>query len=120
MLMKLAMKNELNLSKGIQHILIVGRQVYAKNGLNFMKALSIFESRNGWLPKITWIGRRDIDKRSTKDVRSTEMQNSMDLFLENNQVVRNKWSWIPSVENIYDYYNKSDVLVIQVFMRAFR
>ena len=108
-------KNELNLSKGIQHILIVGRQVYAKNGLNFMKALSIFESRNGWLPKITWIGRRDIDKRSTKDFRSIEMQKSMDLFLENNQVVRNKWSWIPSVENIYDYYNKSDVLVIPSF-----
>ena len=95
--------------------MIVGRQVYAKNGLNFMKALSIFESRNGWLPKITWIGRRDIDKRSTKDFRSIEMQKSMDLFLENNQVVRNKWSWIPSVENIYDYYNKSDVLVIPSF-----
>ena len=70
---------------------------------------------NGWLPKITWIGRRDIDKRSTKDFRSIEMQKSMDLFLENNQVVRNKWSWIPSVENIYDYYNKSDVLVIPSF-----
>ena len=80
-----------------------------------MKALSIFESRNGWLPKITWIGRRDIDKRSIKDFRSIEMQKSMDLFLENNQVVRNKWSWIPSVENIYDYYNKSDVLVIPSF-----
>ena len=105
-------RNESNLSKGIQNILVVGRQVYAKNGLNFMKALSLFEYRNGWLPKITWIGRRDIDKRSAKDFRSIEMQNSMDLFLQNNELIRKKWNWIPSVENIYDYYSKSDVLVI--------
>jgi glycosyltransferase involved in cell wall biosynthesis len=108
-------RNELNISKGIQHILIVGRQVYAKNGLNLLKALSIFESRNGWLPKITWIGRRDIDKRSAKDFRSIEMQNNMDLFLENNEAIKKKWCWIPSVDDIYDYYNKSDVLVLPSF-----
>ena len=54
----------------LKKILIVGRQVYAKNGLNLMKGLSLFESRNDWLPSITRIGRRDDDKRSSKDIKS--------------------------------------------------
>ncbi len=101
-----------NLSEGIKQILVVGRQVYAKNGLNFMMGLSLFESRNGWLPEITWIGRRDNDKRSAKDFRSIEMQNKMDLLLESNEALKKKWNWIESVENIYDYYNTSDALII--------
>lgn len=108
-------RNISNLSEGIKQILVVGRQVYAKNGLNLMRGLSLFESRNGWLPEVTWIGRRDNDKRSAKDFRSIEMQNKMDLFLEKNEVIKKKWIWIGSVENIYDYYDKSDALIIPSF-----
>ena len=74
--------------------------------------LSLFESRNGWLPEIIWIGRRDNDKRSAKDFRSIEMQNKMDLLLESSEALKKKWNWIESVENIYDYYNTSDALII--------
>ncbi len=102
-------KNERN---HITKILIVGRQVYAKNGLNLMKGLSLFESRNDWLPSITWIGRRDNDLRSSKDTKSIEMQKNMDLYLDNNKALKKRWTWIESVENIYDYYESHDALII--------
>tara|TARA_A100001388_G_scaffold65851_1_gene46203 strand:+ start:13939 stop:15060 length:1122 start_codon:yes stop_codon:yes gene_type:complete len=96
----------------LKKILIVGRQVYAKNGLNLMKGLSLFESRNDWLPSITWIGRRDDDKRSSKDIKSIEMQKNMDFYLDNNKSLKERWKWVESVENIYDYYESHDVLII--------
>ena len=44
-------------------LLVVGRVAYPKNGLNFLKALNLFLERNGWIPEINWVGRRDTDKR---------------------------------------------------------
>tara|TARA_B100001175_G_scaffold271449_1_gene244157 strand:+ start:15882 stop:17066 length:1185 start_codon:yes stop_codon:yes gene_type:complete len=99
-------------SAGIKKILVVGRVAYPKNGLNFLKALSLFESRNKWLPEITWIGRRDEDLRSSKDFLSINMQNEMDSFLNENKSIKNKWNWIESVDNIYDYYEDTDALII--------
>jgi len=103
---KIYTKAELN------KVLIVGRVAYPKNGLNFLKSLLLFESRNGWLPEITWIGRRDIDIRSSKDKLSAKMQRDMDCFLDDNKSIKKKWTWIESVKDIYEYYKNSDVLVI--------
>ena len=99
-------------SAGIKKILVVGRVAYPKNGLNFLKSLSLFESRNGWLPEITWIGRRDEDLRSSKDFLSINMQNEMDSFLNENKSIKNKWNWIESVDNIYEFYWQTDALII--------
>ena len=99
-------------SIGIKKILVVGRVAYPKNGLNFLKSLKLFEMRNGWIPEITWIGRRDTDLRSSKDKLTVIMQKEMDDFLTNNESVNNKWSWIESVKDIYEYYAKNDVLLI--------
>ena len=75
-----------NKSKGINKILLVGRVAYPKNGLNFLKALSLFKHRNGWLPKVTWVGRRDNDIRSSKDYMSIKMQKEMDLLEQNKSI----------------------------------
>ena len=101
-----------NRSKGINKILVVGRLAYPKNGLNFLKALSLFESRNGWLPRITWVGRRDDDIRSSKDYLSIKMQKDMDFFLEQNKSIKNNWIWIESVDDIYEFYEQTDALII--------
>ena len=85
---------------------------YPKNGLNFLKSLSLFESRNGWIPEITWIGRKDTDKRSSKDHLSIKMQNDMDLFLDKNKQIKQKWTWLEHVDDIYKYYENNDVIVI--------
>ena len=99
-------------SKGINKILVVGRVAYPKNGLNFLKALSLFKHRNGWLPKVTWVGRRDVDKRSSKDYLSIKMQKDMDFFLEQNKSIKNNWTWIESVDDIYEQYEQADALII--------
>ncbi len=99
-------------SKGLKKILIIGRVAYPKNGLNFLKSLSLFELRNGWIPEVTWIGRRDIDKRSSKDYLSIKMQNEMDSFLKKNRLIQKKWTWLESVDDISEYYETNDVIVI--------
>ncbi len=101
-----------NKSKGVNKILVVGRVAYPKNGLNFLKALSLFKYRNGWLPKVTWVGRRDDDIRSSKDYMSIKMQRDMDFFLEQNKSIKKNWTWIESVDDIYEFYEKTDALII--------
>ena len=98
--------------KELKKILVIGRVAYPKNGLNFLKSLSLFESRNGWIPEITWIGRKDTDKRSSKDHLSIKMQNDMDLFLDKNKQIKQKWTWLEHVDDIYKYYENNDVIVI--------
>ena len=53
-----------------------------------MRALDLFKARNNWLPELIWIGRRDENKRSSKDIKSVLMQKKMDVFLERNDDVR--------------------------------
>ena len=36
----------------------------------------------------------------------------MDFYLDNNNSLKERWTWIESVENIYDYYESHDVLII--------
>lgn len=100
-----------HLEKGISKLLIVGRVAYPKNGVNLLKALSLFKSRNGWLPEINWIGRRDTDKRSSKDQNSVKMNKEMDEYLANNKYLSQKWNWLGTVDDVQDYYNTSDALL---------
>ena len=100
-----------HLEKGISKLLVVGRVAYPKNGINLLKALSLFESRNGWLPEINWIGRRDIDKRSSKDQNSVKMNKEMDKYLANNKYLSQKWNWLGTVDDIQEHYDSSDALL---------
>jgi len=100
-----------NLEKGISKLLIVGRVAYPKNGVNLVKALSLFESRNGWLPEINWIGRRDFDKRSSKDQNSLKMNKEMDEYLISNKCLSQQWNWLGTVDDVQQYYNSSDAIL---------
>ena len=57
-----------------KRLIVIGRVVHAKNGLNLLRALDLFKSRNNWIPEFIWIGRRDESKRSSKDRMSVSMQ----------------------------------------------
>lgn len=104
-------KNPNYQKRGIKKLLVVGRVAYPKNGLNLLKALSIFESRNGWVPEVNWIGRKDLDARSQKDKNSQEMINQMDDYLKHHEILRNNWKWLGTVKDVYSYYNSSDALM---------
>lgn len=104
-------KNPNYQKRGIKKLLVVGRVAYPKNGLNLLKALSIFESRNGWVPEVNWIGRKDLDARSQKDKKSQEMINQMDDYLKHHEILRNNWKWLGTVKDVYSYYNSSDALM---------
>ena len=90
---------------GIKELLVVGRIASPKNGLNLLKALALFISRNGWSPKIRWVGRLDLDKRSV------HMKNEMDLFLSMNPSIKENWIWEGFVADVRDYYRTSDALI---------
>ncbi len=100
-----------DIKKNIEKILVVGRVAYPKNGLNLMKAMSLFLEKNGWMPEVNWIGRRDTDKRSTKDVMSYKLQEQMDEFLKNNKDLSDNWNWLGNVDDVYIHYRNSDVLI---------
>ena len=97
--------------KGISKLLIVGRVAFPKNGVNLLKALSLFESRNGWVPEINWIGRRDYDLRSLKDKRSKEMIDQMDNYLETHKSLSSNFNWLGSVPDVFAYYKTTDALL---------
>lgn len=96
---------------GIHKLLIVGRVAYPKNGMNLLKALLLFKKRNGWLPEINWVGRRDSDNRSSKDTKSFSMIQEMDNFLIDNKDLASKWNWCGSVQDVQDFYDTSDALL---------
>lgn len=88
-------------------LLVVGRIAYPKNGVNLLKALSLFYERNGWIPKVEWAGRKDgsFDK-------SIEMQKEMDKYLLKNTKLSSKWTWLGEVKDITSLYRKSDALLL--------
>jgi len=89
----------------ISKLLVVGRIAYPKNGLNLLKGLSLFLSRNGWAPEIQWAGRKDIDRRSLL------MQEEMEQFLTENPDVASHFKMLGEVKGIEEFYKSSDALM---------
>lgn len=95
----------------INKLLIVGRVAYPKNGMNLLKGLYLFEKRNGWMPEVNWVGRKDTDIRSTKDTKSSSMIQEMDDFLIKNRSLARKWNWRGTVKDVQEFYDSSDALL---------
>ncbi len=90
----------------VNKLLVVGRIAYPKNGVNLLKALSLFLSRNGWVPKVDWAGRRDNDNKSI------EMQKEMDRYLSKHPEISSNWTWLGEVKNVEKLYHESDALIL--------
>ena len=93
-------------NREIEQLLIVGRIAYPKNGVNLLKGLGLFLSRNNWLPKVVWAGRNETDQKSRL------MQQEMDQYLAENPGVAEKFLRVGEVKNINELYSKSDALIL--------
>ena len=91
---------------GLNCICVIGRVSYAKNGVNFVKALILYFSRNGCLPKVNWIGRRDFDGPAV------EMFNQMNHLIAGHKELNAQWSWLGEVEDIESIYKSSDCIIL--------
>lgn len=89
----------------LSKLLVVGRIAYPKNGLNLLKGLSVFLSRNGWAPEILWAGRKEIDQRSLI------MQNEMEQYLSSNPDIASRVTMLGEIKGVDDLYKTSDALI---------
>ena len=96
---------EIKSSKNLKKILVIGRVAYPKTGLNLLKGFKVFYDRNGFLPEINWIGRQDNDKRSVN------MRNQMEIFLEKNLPIKEKFFFRGQVKDINEYFQTSNLLI---------
>ena len=106
-------KNKHIVQNKILKLLVVARVAYPKNGLNLLKALSLFHQRNGWVPDLEWAGRRDTDSKSL------EMQKQMDLFLLDNPKIASSWTWLGEVKDVTKLYRKSDAMILVSIYEGF-
>ena len=97
--------SHVNNSKKINKLLIVGRIAYPKNGVNLLKGLSLFLSRNHRIPEIYWAGREDTDDLSI------QMQKEMAQYLVENPEIALKFKMLGEVKNINELYLSSDALI---------
>ena len=87
-------------------LLIVGRVAYPKNGVRLLKALQIFQERNGFLPEVKWAGRDEFD------VRSRRMKLEMLAFLERHPEVNERFFFIGEVSETALLYAAADALIL--------
>jgi glycosyltransferase involved in cell wall biosynthesis len=105
-------KNKNIINNKVLKLLVVGRIAYPKNGVNLLRALSLFYERNGAVPNIDWAGRRDDDKRSI------EMQRQMDQFLFDHPKIASSWTWLGEVNNVSKLYREHDALILMSIYEA--
>tara|TARA_R110000824_G_scaffold288508_3_gene476791 strand:- start:125501 stop:126649 length:1149 start_codon:yes stop_codon:yes gene_type:complete len=94
------------ISGQLQEILIASRVSPEKNGLRLLEALALFFARNGWIPRVSWAGRKETDESSQNYYRV------MEEFLTRNPVIASNWNWLGEVKDIQQLYAESDVLIL--------
>ena len=99
------LNSEISFNQKFSNGIIVGRVAYPKNGLNFLKGLNLFLTKNSWAPEIKWVGRFDNDHRSI------EMQKMMKAYLQKNPQLNNKIKFIGEVKDITKYFKEADALI---------
>lgn len=79
----------------------VGRIAPQKNIETLIDGLACFEQKNGWCPKVTWVGRID----------STEYFNRVDAKLNKNPLIKNFWFWAGEQKNVFELLENHHALV---------
>jgi len=91
---------------GFRRLLVIARISPEKNGLRLMKALAMFQERHGWLPEVSWAGRRDSDPASL------QIQAEMDQCLEDHPHVAASWTWLGEIKNVQELYQQADGMIL--------
>lgn len=69
-------------------LLSIGRVGPQKNTVNLVKACEVFYRTQGWVPRISWAGRRDTSRRGQRYWRE------VDELLTGCPEVKNHWRWL--------------------------
>ena len=70
-------------------LISIGRAGSEKNVINIIRALGVFLERNGWVPSLSWVGRRP--KESEKE---QKYLSEVDILLSQAPEIRDKWNWV--------------------------
>jgi glycosyltransferase involved in cell wall biosynthesis len=85
--------------------LVIGRVGPEKNAINLIKALVLFKQQHGYLPTISWAGRRD------SSYSGQLYCEQIDQLLKSNPEIAKHWSWLGERSDIPDLLRKCDVLI---------
>lgn len=86
-------------------LLVVGRVAYPKNGAQLFRALSLFEKRHGWCPRLLWAGRRDFDQNSV------DMYEEMIRIMKSSRALQDGIQFLGEVNDIGQLYHTVDGLI---------
>jgi len=86
-------------------LLAVGRICPQKNLINLIEGLHIFQTRNSYAPRVSWVGKRDV---GADGKRYGEMVlNTLDRYPE----IRKRWHWLGEQRDIGSILNEHDALI---------
>lgn len=97
-------KNSDWLSAG-SSLIVVGRITFAKNGIRLLQALLLFGQKKGYLPKVAWAGRQEMDQRSLM------IRAEMDQLIASNRSLQNSWQWLGERSDIPLLLANNDALI---------
>ncbi|MDC0434923.1 glycosyltransferase [bacterium] len=84
-------------------LLAIGRVAPQKNLLNLVRALELLHARTGYVPLVSWVGRRDTD----------DMQYGceVDALLDSVPAVSERWTWLGERNDIPELLRNNHALV---------
>ena len=86
-------------------LVVIGRVGPEKNGLGLIKALALFHRRNGFVPRLQWVGKRDLS------VAGRQYTHSMEQALMENPAVNERWEWLGERNDIPKLLAQNHVLI---------
>ncbi len=86
-------------------LLAIGRVGPEKNVLRLLMALEVFHRLNGWVPDVSWVGRRDASVRGTRYCRD------VDEWLNGKPDIRKHWHWLGERADIRDLIAQHHALI---------
>lgn len=92
--------------RGRTRLIAVGRVGPEKNILNMIDALASFEYANGWLPSITWVGRRAEDTPAGR-----EYCQKVDALLDTLPSIKAVWSWLGERADVPELLSNHHALI---------
>lgn len=75
-------------------LIAIGRVGPEKNTLNLLKACDFFYKKHGWVPKISWVGRRD------NSLAGQKYCEQVDKMLNSMPEVKKQWQWLGERNNV--------------------
>jgi len=87
-------------------LIVVGRIAYPKNGVRLLRALKLFNERNGYVPRLSWAGRDDSGQKDKL------MKEQMIDFLSSNPDINEQFQFLGEVSDINTLYQNSDGLIL--------